>query len=70
MNQPSNAALHKAWTNDIYAADIPGARAEARQALEALRDARTTWVGPEEMNLRRSIDEYLGRRTVRKSASY
>ena len=63
MNQPSNDALHRAWTDAIYAEGIPGARAEARQELAALRDARTTWCGPEEMKLRRSIDEYLGTRS-------
>ena len=59
MNQqPTDDELNRAWTDAIYAQDIPGAYSQAIQELRALRDKRTTWVG-EELKLRAALDAFL-----------
>jgi hypothetical protein len=59
MKEPTIDELQHAWTEAIYAEDIPGARAETRQKLTELRHAKTTWVGVDENRLRFALDDYL-----------
>jgi hypothetical protein len=58
-NQPTLQELHTAWTDAINCESIGGARAETRQRLQELRNAKHTWVGAEENKLRFALDAYL-----------
>lgn len=57
--QPTADELQDAWNKAIQAEGIPGAQAAAYQELLALRNAKTTWFGERENNLRFSLDRYL-----------
>ena len=57
--QPTNDELSRAFGEALDCEGIGGARAESRQRLRALRDARTTWFDSDELRLRASIDAYL-----------
>lgn len=57
--QPTVEQLQRAWTRAIEMEEIPGARGETWQKLFLLREAKHTWVGKEENDLRFSLDSYL-----------
>ena len=56
---PSNDEINRAWTAAIESESIGGARAETMQTLMRIRNARTTWFGAEETDLRFAVDRYI-----------
>lgn len=57
--EPTYFDLQRAWSKAINAEGIPGSQAEALQELQALRDAKWTWPGAQENDLRYALDNYL-----------
>ena len=58
-DQPSIDALNVQWTCAIEVEGMPGIHSDACIELRKLRDARTTWMGARENELRRALDNYL-----------
>ena len=59
MGEPTYDDLQTEWNRAIQAEGIPGAHADALQSLQRLRDAKSTWFGERENNLRFALDKYL-----------
>ena len=57
--QPSTAELETALSNLASLQGVRGAQIEARQRLLELRQAKCTWVGKRENDLRFAIDKAL-----------
>lgn len=57
--EPDYFELQQAWSRAINTEGIPGAHAQALQELQALRDAKWTWFGARENDLRFALDAYL-----------
>lgn len=58
--EPTADQISDAWTKAIELANIPGAGTTARHALSVLRGKKHRWFGQHEVELRASVDRYLG----------
>lgn len=65
--EPTVDDLQAAWTQAIHADGIPGAQGSALLELRRMRDAKWTWFGVRELELRAAIDAYLD---AKEPASY
>ncbi len=58
-NQPSLQEIRAAFNNCCLASAFPGSQEECLLRLRVLREAKHTWVGPEENEFRFMVDHYL-----------